>query len=168
MNILAIALIATTTVFRLELTDEKPYIVGADGLKREVVIMEPEQYSLLTGQVQKIWTSMNATSNDRHKLHGKCVTTVTTNGNQKVTVERYDDGFVYTDRMTVRNREDIDKFRQTNRAAKSGRVMPKPKKPNSMSSRHWEMRQKLDKALRGEPKEVTVEHDATTGKDIVK
>lgn len=168
MNILAIALIATTTVFRLELTDEKPYIVGADGVKREVVLMEPEQYSILTGQVQTIWASMNKTRDARAKLHGKANTTVTTNGNEKVTVERYDDGYVFTDRMTVKTREDIDKFRLTHRAAKSGRVMPKPVKPRNISDRQWQMRQKLNDALSGKPKEVNVEHDAVTGKDIVK
>lgn len=167
--LLAVALLGKTEIFRLEHDTETDAlrIVGADGVKREVAIMSPDEYAIMTGQVAQVWKSLNATRDARSKLHGKAVTEVTTNGNQKVTVERYDDGFVFTDRMTIKTRSDIDRF-AAHRGSKSGRVMPKSVKPRNISDRQWQMRQRVKDALDGKVKVVNVEHDAVTGKDIVK
>lgn len=98
MNVLLASILAATTVFRLELTDEVPFIVGADGERREVVIVSPDAYAALTGRLDIVWKSMNSTEDGRIKIHGKRVDqTVDEKESVKHTV--YQDGFVFTEKM---------------------------------------------------------------------
>jgi len=157
MNILlAAAFIAATQVYRLELTDETPYIVGEDGVKREVCIVDPERYAMMTGRVEQVWRSMNADENGRTKLHGKRIGQEIID-NVKVTT--YDDGYRHSEKMEQKKAETIRPFK----------TIEKKKVPDSrISERHQKMREELAARKAGKVKEVTVEHDATTGKDIVK
>lgn len=138
MNMILSAILAATTVYRLELTDEKPFIVGADGVRREVVIIEPEYYAMLTGRVEQLWRKVNATESDRVGLHGPRVIQSVTNGVKRTV---YRDGFRYDEKML-----------------KSSRISP----------RQAEMRSRFNHWRDGKTKEVTVDHDATTGKDTVR
>ena len=130
--ILAVIL-AMTQVFRLEVCDEDQTarIVGVDGVRREVILVSPDEYAALTNNAVEAWKKLHETEAGRVKLHGRRVNTSVTNGH--VRVDTYADGF----------------------------RMPFP-----MSPRHLEFRAKLNEAKK--TKEVTVEHDATTGKDSVK
>lgn len=131
MHIIASLLLSATTVFRLELTDEIPYIVGADGERRQVVIVSPDEYRALTNNVIETWRRLHGTEEGRAKIHGRRVNTSVA-GN--VRIDTYEDGW---------------------------------RKPWPMSRRqedHMRLRARLAKR---KPKEITVEHDATTGKDNV-
>lgn len=161
MNLLMCAILAATTVFRLELTDETPFIVGADGVKREVVILSPDDYQVLTDRLERVWTSMNSTDDGRSKLHGKRTARVVKDNGIQFT---YSDGFTYFEKGHAKSYGQIRATVVTNRV----RNATIPTKPNGISSRQWMMRKKREAILKGEVKEVTVEHDALTGKDIVK
>ena len=52
----------TTSVFRLELEGEAetPYLVGADGVRRRVCILDPDEYAMLTGQVASVWQALQS------------------------------------------------------------------------------------------------------------
>lgn len=125
---------ANVQVFRLEVPDgELPRIVGVDGVRREVVLVSPEEYCTMTNDLIREWKKLHETEAGRVKIHGRRVNTAITN--KTVRVDTYEDGF---------------------------------KMPFTMSPRHLEFRAKLNAAKRSKPKSVTVEHDAATGKDIVK
>ena len=132
MMIGVMLMLAATQVFRLELTDEKPYIVGADGGRREVVLTSPEEYAALTNQAVAAWRRIRETDEGRRRIHGKRVNT------------------------TVKDRRRVDTYADGFKAT------------YPMSPKHLEFRAKLDAARRRQPVTVTVEHDAVTGKDIVK
>ena len=159
MSIVASIFLAATTVFRLELTDEVPYIVGADGERRQVVIVEPEQYAMLTGRLDQVWRSMNADENGRTKLHGMRVDqTVDEKTMEKHTI--YKDGYIFTEKMQPKRTVTIQ-----NKQTKKPNLDNKRKR---VSARHWEMLKKREEMQKKPVKEVSVIHDATTGKDIVK
>lgn len=159
MNVLLASILAATTVFRLELTDEVPFIVGADGERREVVIVPPDAYAALTGRLDIVWKSMNSTEDGRIKIHGKRVDqTVDEKESVKHTV--YQDGFVFTEKMIRKSTRPV--------IVDGKKPRRKLKKPNRVSQLHWEMMKKRIEQKQKPVKEVTVEHDATTGKDIVK
>lgn len=126
---------AAPQVFRLEVDGSSARVVGVDGIRREVILVSPDEYAALTNNAVEAWKKLHQTEDGRRKLHGRRVNTSVTNGN--VRVDTYADGF----------------------------RMPFP-----MSPRHLEFRAKLHEARksRSTPREVTVEHNATTGKDIVK
>lgn len=121
--------------FRLEIDGSAARIVGVDGVRREVVLVAPEEYAALTNNAVEAWKKLHETEAGRVKLHGRRVNTSVMDG--KVRVDTYADGF----------------------------RMPFP-----MSPRHLEFRAIIDekKKHRTKPKEVTLEHDAATGKDTVK
>lgn len=138
MNMILCAILAATTVYRLELTDEKPFIVGGDGVRREVVIIEPEYYATLTGRVEQLWKKVNATESDRVGLHGARTGQFVTNGVKRTV---YKDGYRYDEKML---------------------------NTKSISPRQAEMRKRFNGWKDSKPKEVTIAHDATTGKDTVR
>ena len=130
-------ILALTQVFRLEVCDEDrtARIVGVDGVRREVVLVSPDEYAALTNDAVRAWHKLHETEEGRRKLHGRRINTKVepskTGGMNRV--DTYEDGFRF---------------------------------PWPMSARHLEFRAKLNTAKK--PKEITVEHDATTGKDTVK
>lgn len=156
MSSIILALLAATTVYRLELTDNKPYIVGADGVKREVAIVDPDQYSLMTGQVAQVWKSLHKDEDGRMKMHGKRVSQEIDAANGvKTTV--YEDGYRNVERFETKTKKTMEEF--SGQKAES--------RPN-MSERQRRMRELLSARKSGKVKEVTLEHDAATGKDVVK
>lgn len=159
MNIILASILAATTVYRLELTDEMPFIVSSSGERREVVIVSPDEYAVLTGRIETVWKSMNSTEHERVRLHGKRIDqTVDEKEFVKHTV--YQDGFVFTEKMIRKSTRPV--------IVDGKKPSRKLKKPNRVSQRHWEMMKKRIEQKQKPVKEVTVEHDATTGKDIVK
>lgn len=153
------------TVYRLELHrdadgNEGTFIVGGDGEKRPVVLVEPAEYKMLTERLDAVWQSFNKTSDGRRKLHGKLERTeIDDKARQKV--EIYADGFRHTEALPAKRKPP---------EAKMTRLQAKieERKPNGISDKQREMRQAFEKHRMGIPKQVTVEHDAATGKDIVK
>lgn len=150
---------AETTVYRLELTDEVPFIVGADGVRRQVVILSPDEYDVLKGNVKKLMDAANKTEESRIRLHGKRKEQIV-EGNEKHTI--YDDGYIFTEKMAPRT-SDIRAKVLTNRHEKAELARPK-----GISDRHWEMMKKRAEFKKKTPRQVNIEHDALTGKDIVK
>lgn len=146
-------------VYRLELHEEsnRLYLVGSDLEKREVVIVEPTEYSMLTGRLEKVWASLNATRQGRVQLHGKARTEVDEKAGTKTDI--HEDGFRYTEKLPVKT--------ATSRPRRIERNDP-PRKPSGISARQWEMQRKAKEARSAKPREVTVEHDAVTGKDAAK
>lgn len=154
------------TVYRLELHsdaagNETTYVVGADGVARPVVLVDPAEYRILNERLETVWASLHSTSDGRRKLHGKLERTEIDEAKREKT-EVYADGYRYVEVMPVK---------RTRPSAKVSKTPPspvEPKKPANVSDRHWQMRQALLKVKKNKPKEVTVEHDAVTGKDEVK
>lgn len=152
----AIACAGEKKVYRIELEDEKPVIVGEDGVRREVVIMDTETHMMMTGRLDQVWKTMNETKAGRERIHGKVVET-RIDEEAKEKVEVYKDGFVHTEKMEKKNKNTMKSFVG---AGKRGKV---PRK--RFSARQSEMQRKLDEWKAKKPKTVTVEHDAVTGKD---
>lgn len=132
MMIGAILMLAATQVFRLEVDGDAARIVGADGVRREVVLASPEEYAALTNQAVVAWRRIHETEEGRRRVHGKRINTTI---HDKRRVDTYADGF---------------------------------KAMFPMSPKHAEFRAKLHEAKQRTPIEVTVEHDAATGKDYQK
>ena len=153
------------TVYRLELHsdtngNETAYVVGADGVERPVVLVDPMEYKLLTERLDAVWQSFHATADGRRKLHGKIERTeIDENALKKVVV--YADGYRHTEAMP----------KKRVKPAAATLMLPAAKiekqKPGGMSDRQWKMRKAFEKYRMGVPKTVTVEHDAATGKDTV-
>lgn len=138
---------------------EVAYVVGADGIERPVVLLDPDEYKLLTERLESVWRSFHATAEGRKKLHGKIVRTeINEKARQKV--EIYVDGYRHTETLPEK-RKPAD--------AKKTRLQTKTEeqKPKGMSDKQWEMRQAFERHKRSVPKQVTVEHDAATGKDTI-
>ena len=147
--------LAATTVYRLEVDDEnhKTYIVGADNVSREVVLIAPEDYATLTNNVAETLRALNSTEDGRRSLHGAKTSTEVTD-EARTTV--YADGY----RHSVK----LQKKTQTPQTA---RLVPKAAsvRPRGISSRLFELKQKVKAAKTAAPKTVTIEHDAATGTD---
>ena len=148
--------LAATTVYRLEVDDEnqKTYIVGADNVSREVVLIAPEDYATLTNNVAETLRALNSTEDGRRSLHGAKTSTEVTD-EARTTV--YADGY----RHSVK----LQKKTQTPRT--TPKLTPKAAavRPRHISSRLFEMKQKVEAAKNAAPKTVTIEHDAATGTD---
>ena len=150
----------TTSVFRLELEGEAetPYLVGADGVRRRVCILDPDEYAMLTGQVASVWQALHKTDDGRRKIHGKRVNQVI---NEKAGVKTsvYADGYSF-DEPLVRN------TRETKRAFAAAPA--RRAQSTALSERHRKFREELERRRNAAPKTVTIEHDANTGKDALK
>lgn len=152
------------TAYRIHLyrnTDgsEVAYVVGVDGVERPVVLLDPLEYRLLTERLEAVWQSFHSTADGRRKLHGKLERTeIDEKARQKV--EIYADGFRHTETLPAKRKPTEVKI--TRLQAKI-----EEQKPKGMSDKRWEMRQAFKKHRQGVPKQVTVEHDAVTGKDTV-
>ena len=164
------------TVYRLELHsdangNEAAFVVGGDGVERPVVLVEPMEYKLLTERLDAVWQSFHATADGRRKLHGKLERTeIDEKARQKVEV--YADGYRHTETLPVRREYTKDgKTRLQLKMAeqRKARLLEnmEERRPEGMSDKQWEMRKAFLKHRLGVPKQVTVEHDAATGKDTV-
>lgn len=174
MIIVAIAAsvaLANTEVYRLERNTETGAlaVVGVDNVRRAVeivpvleddqrfVLIDADEYAMLTGNVAKVWTALNSTEDGRVKLHGRRVLTeIITNEAKKVT--HYADGYRFAEEMPVRRSASAVVLR------KSGTATEAPR-PAGVSPRAWEMRKRLADRKAGKAREVTVVHDAATGTD---
>lgn len=140
---------------------EVAYVVGVDGQERPVMLLDPDEYKLLTGRLDAVWQSLNATEDGRIKLHGKRERTeIDEKARKKVQI--YADGYKHT--------ETIPEKRNKPPVVKMTRLQEKiieEQKPKWMSDRHRKARRALLKRKQGVPKQVTIEHDAVTGKDTV-
>ena len=142
-------------VYRLEVEDDSCFILGADGVRRQVALMGADEYAQLAERVDAVWRIQNATPEGRRRLHGAITNTVI-NAEQKRKEEYHADGYVHCEPMQIR------------RSSPPPIVKRKSDERRNISRLHAEMRRKLEERMKGKPKTVTVEHDATTGKDIVK
>jgi hypothetical protein len=106
-----------------------------------------------------VWQSFHKTSEGRTKLHGKLVRTEI-NEKERKKVEIYADGFKYTSTIPSKPKRTEVKLTLLEKKIEE-------RKPKGMSDKRWEMRQAFKKHRQGVPKQVTVEHDAVTGKDTV-
>lgn len=152
------------TVYRLELRsdssgNETAYVVGVDGVSRPVVLVDPIEYKMLTERLDAVWRSFHATSEGRAKLHGKIERTEI-DEKARTKIEIYSDGFRHTEIMSVNRRPKYGKKTIIHRKVEE-------KKPKWMPDMQWEMRQSFKKHRQAVPKQLTVEHDAVTGKDTV-
>lgn len=151
-------------VYRINLyrnTDgsEVAYVVGSDNVERPVVLLDPLEYRLLTERLDAVWQSFHATDDGRRKLHGQLERTEI-DEKERQKVEIYADGFRHTETLPAKRKPTEVKI--TRLQAKI-----EEQKPKGMSDKRWEMRQAFKKHRLGIPKQVTVEHDAVTGKDTV-
>lgn len=163
----ALGAFADRQVYRLERDSEteRIWLVGQDGLSRECKILAPEEYELLMGELVQTWTKLNATDSGRSSLHGKVIGTVITNGCRITT---YKDGYQYAEAMQVKTAKAVGDFA----GRKPKATMREQAVDKYHTKRYSEFKQKMkernERVKNSKPKTVTVEHDAATGKDIVK
>jgi len=156
--------VESVDVYRIHLyrnTDgsEVAFVVGSDGKERPVVLLDPLEYRLLTERLDAVWQSFHATADGRRKLHGKLERTeIDEKARQKV--EIYADGFRHTEALPVKRRPTEVKITRLQEKIEE-------QKPKGMPDKRWAMRQAYKKHRMGVPKQVTVEHDAVTGKDTI-
>lgn len=163
-----LAVLAVIQVYRLERDTETEHLqlVGADGVRRACCIIDPDEYAILTGRVDQVWKSLNETGDGRKKLHGPIVSQEIdeTNGTK---TEYYRDGYQRTFKLEVRTNA-------TPRVSAPSRPRPSfvpiKTRNTNISERQQKMRESIQawKEKAKNPTEVTVEHDAATGKDLVK
>lgn len=152
------------TVYRLELRsdshgNETAYVVGVDGVSRPVVLVDPIEYKMLTERLDAVWQSFHATSDGRRKLHGKIERTEIDENTRKK-IEIYADGFRHTETIPEKRKPKDGKKTIIRRKVEE-------QKPKWMPDMQWEMRQSFKRYRQAIPKQLTVEHDAVTGKDTV-
>lgn len=144
-------------------------IVGVDNVMRQCHLLTPHEFCYVTNMVFKWYAHMNSTREGRAALHGKKEggTTVTTN-EVGIIVKRqaYEDGYVHEETMKVY------KPRPKDRPDANVPGLDAPRKvrirhPAGISQRQKEMREARERIRQKKPKEITVNHDANTGKDTV-
>ena len=169
--VLACALAATgfcsTQVYRLNLDTEtgETTLVGMDDVTRRVHLLTDMEYEWVTNICQKWVAYMNADKQRRAIYHGEVVgKTVVTNETGVMTMRtEYEDGFIHVEMARVR--------RPLPTASSLPKQLQEAKpsvRPHWMSERQFRMRERRKKALKKEPIEITIEHDANTGKDTVR
>ena len=152
-------------VYRIEVHanngDETAWLVGGDGEKRPVVLVTPDEFALLTERLDAVWKRMHESKSGRIMLHGAVVRTEIDN-DKKERVEYHKDGYTRAESFVSKRAVTSP----SKPAVVNGRGYPMPN-PKSMSERQFEMRRKLWERRRHPIREVSVEHDATTGKNTV-
>lgn len=162
------------TGYRLELEtfsdgSEAAYVIGCDGVRRQVVLLSPGEYNAMQDKIETIYKALHGTPEGRKALHGKVVEHVV-DSHSKEMVDVHADGYRHVTAMLQAPRKGTG----TRTRAKQP-ISPLPPRLNTrgesrreISARHKKMREELRAALGKPAKEVTVEHDANTGKDTVK
>ena len=136
---------------------ERTFIKGIDGLEREVKILSPDEYDLLTNRLEIAWAFMHATHENRVKVHGSSVRSyIDENNAEKIT--EYKDGYRFVEKMVVKTRMVRDQFAVTTK-----RTPPIPRKPRGISARQWKARQDREAAEKAAPREVNVIYNANNG-----
>lgn len=149
---------AKVTVYRLEMTDGVPYVVGVDNVRRPVVLVDPAEWAAVTNVAFREIERLNSTEDGRIRLHGpRRQQIVDDERHEKATV--YEDGHVHVEKMSPV----LPAAHPPASVRASGRA-PRP----SYSQRYREMLESRAAKASAKPRTVTVEHDAATGKDIVK
>lgn len=144
-------------------------IVGVDNVARQCHILTPDEFCYVTNMVFKWYAYMNSTREGRAALHGKKEgnATVTTN-DVGIIVKRqaYEDGYVHEETAKVsrpRPKGVIGARIKGLDAARQVRIHH----PAGISQKQMEMREARERIRQKKPKEITVNHDANTGKDTV-
>lgn len=146
-------------------------VVGVDGIARPCHLLTEQEFQFVTNMVFKWCAYMNSTKEGRTALHGKKDggVTVTTNGvGAVVKRQAYEDGYVHEETLAV------NRPRQAKALTLNGVPVlpPKPRAapirhPAGISQKQKEMREARERIRNGKPKEITINHDANTGKDTV-
>ncbi len=136
-------------------------------MERQVVLLDPDEYRLLTERLETVWKSFHATRDGRSRLHGKLERTEIDEKARKK-VEIYADGYRHTETLSEKRRPTMAEKTRLQKKMREERIKAiAARKPKGMSDKRWEMRTAFEKHRLGIPKQVTVEHDAATGKDAV-
>ena len=149
------------TIYRLEcyaddVNGERVFLVGADGVRRQVLLMSPEEYAELMERFEKIEAAFNSTDTLRKVRHGK-ITEKRIDETAHESVAVYEDGYEHREAMPVKRVRDTGKV--------SAKVTANETKPSGISARQWAFRKRLQELKTAKPKEVNVEHDAGTQTD---
>lgn len=154
------------TVYRLELYSdaegEQTFVVGCDGVRRPVVLVDPMDYRLLTERFEQVWQSFHSTADGRRKIHGRPMVRIDEKRLERV--EEYADGYTHTESLPKKTKRTQP---QQERNGAILRLNQPPAPPSNMSKRQWKMRRELQERKKNPIKEITVEHDAATGTDRV-
>ena len=140
-------------------------VIGVDNVARQCHLLTPDEFCYVTNMVFKWYANMNSTREGRAALHGKKEggVTVTTNEVGVITKRQaYEDGYVHEETAKVSKPRQKDVIE----------VIPRPRAiplrhPAGISQRQREMREARERIRQKKPKEITVNHDANTGKDTV-
>ena len=157
LTVAALALTAfAATVYRIEKEGDITLLVGADGVKRECVILSVEEYR----QLSKMWNALHKSESDRVKLHG-AITNTTVSTETRIKRTKNADGYTHEQSMQPVRRASIAPKITLSANANTN-------KPANMSARQWAMQKRIDEIRRGATNQVTVIHNAGTQKDEVR
>lgn len=119
----------------------------------EYVQVRKEEYDVLTSRFEKVWSSFHGTEEGRIRIHGSRKSQIVTD-TQKLTT--YADGYTHAENIVKR----VPRPRPaaTNRIERKERII-------RGTERYKEFKRCMEERKKNKPKEVTVEHDAVTGKD---
>ena len=140
-------------------------VIGVDNVARQCHLLTPDEFCYVTNMVFKWYAHMNSTREGRAALHGKKeggVTVTTNDVGAIIKRQAYEDGYVHEETAKVskpRPKDVIDGIQKP-------RVVP-VRHPAGISKRQREMREARERIRQKKPKEITVNHDANTGKDTV-
>lgn len=134
---------------------ERVFIRGIDGVEREVKLIYPGDYDLLTNRLEAAWAFMHSTHENRVKVHGPKVRDIIDEKNAEKITE-YKDGYRFVEKMVVKTRE---VRKQIDGTAK--RTLPR--RPSNISTRQWKARQAREAAEKAAPREVNVIYNANDG-----
>ena len=134
---------------------ERVFIRGIDGVEREVKLIYPGDYDLLTNRLEAAWAFMHSTHDNRVKVHGQKVRDIIDEKNAEKITE-YKDGYRFVEKMVVKTRE---VRKQIDGTAKR----TPPMRPSNISARQWKARQAREAAEKAAPREVNVIYNANDG-----
>lgn len=134
---------------------ERVFIRGIDGVEREVKLLYPGDYDLLTNRLEAAWAFMHSTHENRVKVHGPKVRDIIDEKNAEKITE-YKDGYRFVEKIVVKTRE---VRKQIDGTAKR----KPPRRPSNISTRQWKARQAREAAEKAAPREVNVIYNANDG-----
>lgn len=152
-NVITSAVVAITAPDSLTISKDAAGYYIADDMSsngvRRVEIINSEQYAILTGRLDKVWSANHKDTQSRERIHGKRIKTLV-DENLLLKSEVYADGYIHTEKL-----KKVSKKEKESRALSRGiRNPPKRVRPSTMSARQWKKKLKSETKTN---KTVTVE-----------
>lgn len=145
-------------------------VVGADGVSRVCHILQDDEYAYVTNMVFKWYAYMNSSERGRKELHGEksgSAEVCTNEVGWLVKRQRYEDGYVHDEKLVKFDSSKMSYSRRPPDIRRPPARAAKTRHPAGISKMQIDMREARERVKNKKPREITVNHDANTGKDTV-